>query len=349
MTGKLEQLAGTDQKIESQLSSEDFQNARRATQAEHETTLNEALREHYMAVVWSAIVSLTIVMEGYDLNLMQNFFGYPSFTQQFGTFYPQTDSYQLTGAWQAGLVQGTNVGVIIGGFLNGWLSARLGYRRTLIGALICQTGFVFISFFAVNAPMLLAGQILCGLTWGVYATTGPAYASEVCPLALRGYLTIYVNLCWAMGQFISSGIIKGLVSNETQWGWRIPVAVQWAWPVPIILGTLFAPESPWWLSRKGRQEEALRVLQRLSTSSEERCRDKLHQIQHTTLMEIEMASNTSYWECFRGVNLRRTEICVMTFVGAQLSGSNFAYSPSYFLLQAGLDVEQAYNVCIPQR
>ena len=40
--------------------------------------------------------------------------------------------------------------------------------------------------------MLLVGQMLCGLTWGVYATTGPAYASEVCPLALRGYLTVYV-------------------------------------------------------------------------------------------------------------------------------------------------------------
>lgn len=56
-----------------------------------------------------------------------------------------------------------------------------------------------------------------GITWGVFATTGPAYASEVAPLALRGYLTVYVNLCWAIGQFIASGVLKGLLNNPTQW------------------------------------------------------------------------------------------------------------------------------------
>ncbi|KAK5172276.1 uncharacterized protein LTR77_003914 [Saxophila tyrrhenica] len=322
---------------------EDLDDAQRATQAEHETTLKQALRENYMAIIWSAIVSLTIVMEGYDLNLMQNFFGYPSFTAKFGTYDPGSDSNQLTGAWQAGLVQGTNAGVIIGGFMNGWFSSRYGYRRTLMAALVCQTGFIFISFFAVSIEMLLVGQMLCGLTWGVYATTGPAYASEVCPLALRGYLTVYVNLCWAMGQFISSGIIQGLVSNETQWGWRIPIAVQWVWPVPIVIAIIFAPESPWWLVRKDRFDEALHVLCRLTTRSEEHCRASLSQIQHTTRLEDEMNHGVSYLDCFKGVNLRRTEICIMVFVGAQLSGSNFAYSPSYFLLQAGLGVQDAYN------
>lgn len=79
---------------------------------------------------------------------------------------------------------------MLGGFFNGWASAKFGYRRTLQLALACMTCFIFISFFAVSIEMLLVGQMLCGLTWGVYATTGPAYASEVCPLALRGYLTV---------------------------------------------------------------------------------------------------------------------------------------------------------------
>lgn len=44
-----------------------LQEAQGASIAEHEMTLKEALRVNWKAVMWSAIISLTIVMEGYDL------------------------------------------------------------------------------------------------------------------------------------------------------------------------------------------------------------------------------------------------------------------------------------------
>jgi SP family general alpha glucoside:H+ symporter-like MFS transporter len=47
-------------------------------------------------------------------------------------------------------------------------------------------------------------------------------AAEVCPLALRGYLTAFVNLCWATGQLLSAAILKGLVNNKTEWSYRVP-------------------------------------------------------------------------------------------------------------------------------
>lgn len=90
----------------------------------------------------------------------------------------------------AGLQNGANVGVILGGFLNGYFSARYGYRIVMLVSLFLMNAFIFIPFFAPSIEVLLVGQLLCGLTWGVFATTGPAYASEVCPLALRGYLTV---------------------------------------------------------------------------------------------------------------------------------------------------------------
>jgi len=52
--------------------------------------------------------------------------------------------------------------------------------------------------------MLLVGEILCGLPWGVFQTITTAYAAEVTPVALRPYLTTYVNLCWVMGQFVGA-------------------------------------------------------------------------------------------------------------------------------------------------
>jgi MFS transporter, SP family, general alpha glucoside:H+ symporter len=234
----------------------------------------------------------------------------------------------LTGSWQAGLQNGTNTGIIIGGFLNGWASAKFGYKRTLQVALVCLVGFIFISFFAVRVEMLLVGQMLCGLTFGVYATTGPAYASEVCPLALRGYLTVYVNMCWAMGQFIAAGVLRGLLRVESQWGWRGAIAIQWLWPIPILTLVTLAPESPWWLAKQERYEEAERSLLRLSTRSREQVKASLAQMVHTIQIESEIQTGTSYLDCFKGTNRRRTIICMVTFAGQQLSGATFAFSKS---------------------
>ena len=123
-------------------------------------------------------------------------------------------------------------------------------------SLFFMNAFIFITFFAPSVQVLLVGQILCGLAWGVFATIGPAYASEVCPLALRGYLTVYVNLCWAIGQFIAADVLDGLINVPSQWSYRVPFAVQWAWPVPLLVFCFFAPESPWWLVRKDQLERA---------------------------------------------------------------------------------------------
>jgi len=68
-----------------------------------------------------------------------------------------------------------------------------------------------------------------------------------------------------MGQLLSAGVLRVLLDRTDlgDWGWRIPYATQWFWPVPIIVGCLLAPESPWWLVRKDRVEDARRVLQGL--------------------------------------------------------------------------------------
>jgi len=64
---------------------------------------------------------------------------------------------------------------------------------------------------------------------------------------LRPYLTTYVNLCWVIGQLIAAGILKGMLTLESQWAYRIPYAIQWVWPLPIAAAAFFAPESPWYV------------------------------------------------------------------------------------------------------
>lgn len=59
------------------------------------------------------------------------------------------------------------------------------------------------------------------------------------------------------------------MQREDEWAFRIPYALQWMWPVPLITILWFAPESPWWLVRRGRPEEARVALQRLSSNKTE--------------------------------------------------------------------------------
>lgn len=48
----------------------------------------------------------------------------------------------------------------------------------MIGALTLMIAFIFIPFFSQDLPTLLAGEILCGIPWGVFQTLTTAYASE---------------------------------------------------------------------------------------------------------------------------------------------------------------------------
>ena len=78
------------------------------------------------------------------------------------------------------------------------------------------------------------------------------------------------------------------------------------------------------------------MLKRLSNHGEEHTKGTLAMMVHTVKLEKEITSGASYLDCFRGTNLRRTEICCLTFAGQVMSGSTFAYGPTYFFEQAGM-------------
>lgn len=273
---------------------------------------------------------MTIIMEGYDVQLLANFYGYQAFRRKFGTYTGAEHGWQISSPWQAGLNDISAVGNILGAMANGYLTAKFGHRKVLMGSLVFLSAAIFMVFFAPNVEVLLVGEFICNIPWGVFATTGPAYAAEVVPLALRGYLTAYINLCWCIGQFIASGVLKGLASNATEWAYKIPFAVQWVWPVPLFLVAFLAPESPWYLVRMGRLQDAKRSLIRLSQSDHNVDHDATIALMiHTNELEKAEQEGVSYIECFKGTNRRRTEIAIMCFVSQVTSGAMLAYSGTF--------------------
>lgn len=287
-----------------------------------------AVRLYKKGIFWSLLMSTAIIMEGYDTILLANFYGLPAFSDKFGNAIDTTTnppSKTVGAPWRSGLSNGAQIGEILGLFACGICQDRYGYKKTIGGAMISIVGLLFILFFAQNLPMLLIGEILCGLAWGVFQTITTAYASEVMPVILRPYLTTYVNLCWVIGQLIASGVLRGMLNlGGSEWGWRIPYALQWIWPLPIILGCVFAPEAPWWLVRHGRFEDAKKSLLRLTTPSADPTFDPdktVAMMEHTNELEKQMSAGTSYSDCFKGVDLRRTEIVCITWLVQTLCGS----------------------------
>ena len=68
-----------------------------------------------------------------------------------------------------------------------------------------------------------------------------------------------------------------------------------------------APESPWWLARRGQLDEALKSLDRISDSSVDN-EETLALIIHTIEYEKKLNFGSSIWDCFKKPDLRRTEI-----------------------------------------
>lgn len=327
-----------------------FQGARAATDNERKMTLLQGIRLYPKAVAWSILISTCIVMEGYDVCLLSSFYALPQFNKKYGELLPD-GTYQVPARWQAGLSNGANVGEIIGLFINGWVSERFGYRYTVMTCLTLIAAFTTIFFTAQSVVSLQIAEILCGIPWGVFQTLTITYASEVCPIALRGHLTTYVNFCWGLGQVIGIGVIKSMLGRNDEWSYRIPYALQWMWPLPLLVGVALSPESPWWLVRKGRIEEARKSLLRLTSSNEEtdfNADDTIAMMQHTTNMEREMTSGATYWDCFKGIDRRRTEIVCMVWAIQNLSGNSFSGYSTYFLEQAGLDTSKSYDFALGQ-
>lgn len=92
--------------------------------------------------------------------------------------------------------------------------------------------------------------------------------------------------------------------------------------------------------------DAYNSLERLDNKGHESHKRTIAQITHTLNFEKEMQTGSSYLACFRGTDLRRTEIMCMTFAGQVLSGSTFAYGPTYFFQQAGISTRYTYQIAV---
>lgn len=107
-----------------------------------------------------------------------------------------------------------------------------------------------------------------------------------------------------------------------------------------------------WLVRRGRVEDAKTALRKLTSSKNA---ESSFSVDETVAMmvttnELEKAieSGTNYWDCFKGIDLRRTEIVCVTWSIQNLCGSAFMGYSTYFYEQAGLPTVDAFDLSMAQ-
>jgi len=154
-------------------------------------------------------------MEAYDNALIGNMMAQPAFQRHFGEQL-EDGSYQVPPAWQSACSYASTAGAFFGILACGFLQPRLGYKKLMIGSLFAMIAFIFIPFFAETLPVMLVGQLLCGVPWGFYNAIAQAYASEIAPLPLRGIFTMYNQSCWCTGQLVTAGILYGFRNGTTK-------------------------------------------------------------------------------------------------------------------------------------
>jgi sugar porter (SP) family MFS transporter len=186
-------------------------------------------------------------------------------------------------------------GAIFGGALAGQLSDRLGRRKMIIvSALIFVVGSILSGMAPHNGILfLIVARILLGLAVGAASALVPAYMSEMAPARLRGRLS-GINQTMIVSGMLLSYIVDYLLKDlpETM-AWRLMLSLAAVPALILFLGMLRLPESPRFLIKNNKIDEARKVLGYIRTNKEE-IDAEVTQIQDTAKEEAKAIQKASW-------------------------------------------------------
>ncbi len=240
-----------------------------------------------------------------------------------GAIEPLSEYFQLTPAETGWAVSNILLGSLVGCFIAPRLSDKLGRKKSLAITALLFTVSVIGTAIAHNFTVFVLFRIIGGLAIGLASVISPIYLAELSPSKFRGRTTALYAVCCVGGQsvvlltnyFITKSTLPEVMINM---GWRYILATALVPCALFIFFIAFIPESPRWNVLKGKYDEALDTLTKIS--NREHAESVFNEIKHS------FSDKTAHQHKSR-LRLDKTTIPLLIIgiglaVGNQISGIN---------------------------
>ena len=214
---------------------------------------------------------------------------------------------------------------------------KFGRKRSLIG---------FTCIFLIGAAIqvashhhigqIYAGRVIAGLGIGGMSSITPVFVAENCPPAVRGRITGLFQEFLVIGSTFAYWLDYGvaLTIPESTKQWRVPVAIQLIPGGALLIGVFFLKESPRWLAKQGRYEEATASLayMRREEINDPDIVKEIADIRASIEEELAITEGVTWKEVLLPGNRYRFAVAFTIFLCQQFSGTNSIgyYAPQIF-------------------
>ncbi|BCR90344.1 uncharacterized protein ACHE_60230S [Aspergillus chevalieri] len=240
--------------------------------------------------VLNLFAGTAICFYGYDQGVMSMVNLNPDYQKLMGIF-PLEGSSRNTAA-EGGIVAVYYGGTMIGALMAGYLADRCGRIKAIIFGCLWIILGAALQASAYNITWMCFGRVLAGIGVGSIDCVIPVWSAEVSSHSARGAflaLEFVMNIGGlAMAYWIE--YFASLNPNESM-AWRTPLALQLVFILIIGAGINFFPESPRWLMKMGRYEEARDILQATRSGDIEM---EAKQIMQAVQYELKVSSANQY-------------------------------------------------------
>ncbi|ETN43821.1 uncharacterized protein HMPREF1541_11145 [Cyphellophora europaea CBS 101466] len=273
----------------------------------------------------TAIAVIGGALFGFDIASMSAILG----TQQYKCFFNEGGvvdgkcagpSSSTQGGISAAMPGGSFVGALASGILTDWLGRK---RAIQSGAVIWCIGSIIVCA-TYSIGQLVAGRFINGFAVGICSAQVPVYVSELAQPSKRGRVVGAQQWAITWGIMIMFYISYGCSYLDGNAAWRVPWALQMLPAIGLFFALFCLPESPRWLAKQDRWEEAHDVLARVHAKGDRNAPFVQAELQDIKDMcEFERQnSNASYLELFKPKMINRTHIGMFTQIWSQLTGMN---------------------------
>ena len=289
--------------------------------------MNELSKVKYTYLI-CAVAAFGGLLFGYDTAVIAGAIGYLQVKFEL--------SPMLTG-WAA---SSAIWGCVFGALFSGALSDKYGRKKVLLLSGLLFTLSALGSAVPDNLTQFVMARFIGGLGVGSASMLSPLYISEIAPAKIRGMLVTLYQLAIVFGINIIY-IVNYLIANthdqvwNVQLGWRYMLGSEGIPAILFFILLFFVPESPRWLVKENRSDEALKILNKINGPEET----------HRILKEIKEAVNEekgSFLDLFKPGIRKAMVVGSVLALFSQVTGINaiIYYAPEIFK-QVGFGSESA--------